>query len=134
MNTIATRLQVTTAAVAVAAAATLMPVAAEAAPQISAPTAPITQVLSEMPLGPATIGDFSFFFFGPTPAPGSSTPLGTRAIPIGSFTLNFPIIGPLILAPIFHLFGIAGKTLCFAGLGISFGSYGSITGSASVGC
>ncbi|WP_142392682.1 hypothetical protein [Mycobacterium sp. 3519A] len=134
MNTIATRLQVTTAAVAVAAAASLVPVAAQAAPQISAPTAPITQVLSEIPLGPATISDFSFFFFGPTPAPGSSTPLGTRATPLGSFTLNLPIIGPLILAPIFKALGIAGKTFCVAGLGISFGGYGSITGSASVGC
>jgi hypothetical protein len=64
MNTIATKLHVGTAAFAVAAATTLVPVAAQAAPNLSAPTAPMTQVLDRLSEGPMTLGEVNWWWFG----------------------------------------------------------------------
>ena len=132
MNTIATRLKVGTAAIAVAAAATLVPVAAQAAPEISAPTAPITQVIdrvaSSVGVGAASIPEFSFFFFGPTPA---SQPPG-----ITLFSPSFPLLGPLsrILDPLWAVLGLNGKELCLGGASIQFGAYGGFSIRVGLGC
>ena len=130
MNTIATRLKVGTAAVAVAAAATLVPVAAQAAPEISAPIAPITQVIDRAVegVGIGSIPDFSFFFFGPTPA--------TQPPGITLFSPGFPILGPIsqILNPLWNVLGLPGKTLCLLGGSIQWGAYGGFSIRIGLGC
>jgi hypothetical protein len=114
MNTIATKLQVGTAACAIAAAATLVPVAAQAAPDISVPTAPVSSVLQQ-------VKDFNFFWFGPTnPSPPPEITL---------FSLDVPI-----LDPVFGLLGLLGKEICVGGAAIKFGGYGGITVSLGIGC
>jgi len=130
MNTIATRLQVGTAALAVAAAATLVPVAAQAAPEISAPTAPITQVIDRAAsgMGIGSIPEFSFFFFGATPA--------TQPPGVTLFSPGFPILGGVsrILDPIWAALGLRGKELCLGGASIQFGSYGGFSIRVGLGC
>ena len=127
MNAIATKFQVGTAAVAVAAAATLMPVAAQAAPEISMPTAPITQVLDRVPevvgLGVASLPEFSFFYFG---VPSPAVPAHPR---LTLFSLRIPI-----LTPILGLFNLLNKQLCLGGLSVKIGQYGRITVSLGLGC
>jgi hypothetical protein len=130
MNTIATRLQVGTAALAVAAAATLVPVAAQAAPEISAPTAPITQVIDRVAAGTGigSIPEFSFFFFGPTPA--------TQPPGVTLFSPAFPILGGVsrILDPLWSILGLNGKELCLGGASIQFGKYGGFSIRVGLGC
>jgi hypothetical protein len=130
MNTIATKLQVGTAALAVAAAATLVPVAAQAAPEISMPTAPITQVIDRVASGTgiSSIPDVSFFFFGPTP---SSQPPG-----ITLFSPNFPLLGPAsrLLDPLWSALGLRGKEICLLGGSILFGAYGGFSIRVGLGC
>jgi hypothetical protein len=124
MDGIATRFQVGTAAIAVAAAATLVPAAAHAAPSISMPTAPITQVIDRVPavVGAGHIADFQFFWFGNSnPHPPASITL------INNLTL--PIISTLISA-----LGLDNKEICVGGAAVKFGSYGGITVGLGVGC
>ena len=124
MNAIATRFQVGTAAMAVAAAATLMPVAAHAAPNISLPTAPITQVIDRVPevVGVGHIADFQFFWFGTSnPHPPASITLLNN--------LTLPIISTLISA-----LGLDNKEICVGGAAVKFGSYGGISVSLGIGC
>jgi hypothetical protein len=135
MNAIATRLQglqVTTAAVAVAAAATMVPVAAQAAPEISLPTAPITQVLDNLALAPSegtTVPCNSIFFcFGA---------VGFAENPnlVVAFTLGFPILGPILIQPLLNAIGLANRSICLGGFGVSnHAPYGHITLSLSLGC
>lgn len=114
MTTIATRLQVGTAACAVAAAASLVPVAAQAAPEISVPTAPVSSVLEQ-------VKEFNFFWFGaPNPNPPPRITL---------LSLDVPIIDP-----IFGALGLLGKEICLGGVGIRFGGYGGLTVSLGIGC
>jgi hypothetical protein len=128
MNAIATKFQVGTAALAVAAAATLTPVAAQAAPEISVPTAPVTQVLDHLNLGPAVIPDFDPFYFGAAPSP-------TAPVPFVSLSIKIPLLSPLVLQPLFErIFGRPSTQLCVLGLGIKFGPYGTITKSIANGC
>ena len=125
MNVIATRLQAGTAAVAVAAAATLVPAAAQAAPNISLPTAPIIQVIDRVPeaVGIGSLPDFSFFYFGPA----------TTAVPgkprITLFSLTVPILSPILAA-----LGLSNKQLCIGGLSVKIGAYGRVSLSLGVGC
>jgi hypothetical protein len=130
MNTIATRLQVGTAALAVAAAATLVPVAAQAAPEISMPTAPVTQVIDRMAsgVGVGSLPEFSFFFFGNTPA--------TQPPGVTLFSPGFPVLGGVsqILNPIWAALGLRGKELCLGGASIQFGSYGGFSVRIGLGC
>jgi hypothetical protein len=124
MNVIATRLQVGTAAVAVAAAATLVPAAAHAAPNISLPTAPITQVIDRIPevVGAGHLADFSFFIFGtPDPNPPAHITL------LNNITL--PIVSTLLLG-----LGLGNKEICLGGLAVKIGSYGGISLSLGLGC
>ena len=130
MNTIATKLQVGTAALAVAAAATLVPVAAQAAPEITAPTAPVTQVIDRMAsgVGIGSIPEFSFFFFGDTPA--------TQPPGVTIFGPAFPLLGPVsqLLNPIWAALGLNGKELCLGGLSVQFGAYGGFSIRVGLGC
>jgi hypothetical protein len=121
MNTIATRLQVGTAAFAIAAATTLVPVAAQAAPEISAPTAPITQVLGNMP-------EFTPFWF--------STPNPDPAPRLTIFSPAFPVLGGIsrILDPVWAALGLNGKELCILGADIQWGAYGGFTIRLGAGC
>jgi hypothetical protein len=125
MNTIATRLQAGTAAFAVAAAATLVPVAAHAAPEISVPTAPVTQVLDRVAsgVGVANVPEFSFFYFG---VPSPAVPAKPR---LTLFSLKVPI-----LTPILGLLGLLNKQLCLGGLSVKINGYGRITASIGLGC
>jgi hypothetical protein len=125
MNTIATRLQVGTAAFAVAAAATLVPVAAQAAPEISIPTAPVTQMLDRVPdvVGISSIPDFSFFFFG---VPNPAVPAQPR---LTLFSLKVPILTPILGA-----LGLLNRQLCLGGLSLKINGYGRITASLGLGC
>jgi hypothetical protein len=136
MNAIATKLQVGTAALAVAAAATLTPVAAQAAPAIPVPTAPVTQVLDHLSLGPATIPDINWFYFGPTDA--SNPPVnrnGDPALPFFAVSFKIPLLSPFILQPLFQaLFKTDSFTACVAGLSVKLGPYGTITKSIANGC
>ena len=121
MNTIATRLQVGTAALAVAAAATLVPAAAHAAPAAPMPIAPITHVLDQLP-------EFTPFWFGaPNPNPG---PRVTILNP------NFPVLGGItqILNPVWAALGLRGKELCLLGADVQFGAYGGVTVRLGAGC
>jgi hypothetical protein len=128
MNAIATKFQVGTAALAIAAAATLTPVAAQAAPAIPMPTAPVTQVLDQLSLGPATIPDITWFYFGPAPSP-------TQNPPFFAVSFKIPLLSPLVLQPLFQrIFGVPSFQACVAGLGLKFGPYGTITGSVANGC
>jgi hypothetical protein len=121
MNTIATRLQVGTAAIAVAAATTLVPVAAQAAPQISVPTTPMTQVLDQVP-------EFTAFWF--------STPNPDPAPRVTIFSPAFPILGGVsrLLDPVWAALGLNGKEICLLGADIEFGAYGGFTIRLGVGC
>jgi hypothetical protein len=123
MTEIATRFQVGIAACAVAAAATLVPAAAQAAPAISAPTAPVTQVLDRVPevVGIGSLPEFNWWWFGtPNPAPPPRITLLSLKVPI--------------LTPILGAFGLLNKEFCLAGLGVKIGTYGRITVSLGQGC
>jgi hypothetical protein len=121
MAAIATKLQTGTAACAIALAASLVPVAAQAAPSVSVPTAPVTQVLHELNLGPAALPEFNWWWFGtPNPHP-------PRHLTLLSF--NVPIITPIL-----GFFGLLNKEICLGGLGVKIGAYGRITVSLGAGC
>lgn len=122
MATIATKLQTGTAALAIAAATTLVPVAAQAAPTISAHTAPVTQVLHELNLGPAALPDVSWFYFGNTnPAPNPNR--------ITLFSARVPILSDIIV-----FLGLNNKELCLGGGGVRTDAYGGIHIFAGIGC
>ena len=127
MNGIATRLQVGTAALAIAAATTMVPIAAQAAPEISAPTAPVTQVLDRVPevVGLSSLPEISFFWFGapnPNPAP-----------PADGLLPDFPVLGGLsrFLDPVWAALGLNGKEFCLLGADVEFNLYGGVTVTAS---
>src|SRR5690349_12737275 len=111
MTTIATRLQVGTAALAITAAATLVPAAAQAAPAISVPTAPVVQMLDNIPA-------FTPFWF--------STPNPNPAPRVTVFNDQFPVLGGLsrFLDPVWALLGLSGKEFCLLGADIQWGAYG----------
>jgi hypothetical protein len=121
MNTIATKLQVGTAALAIAAATSLVPVAAQAAPEISMPTAPVVQMLDNVPA-------FTPFWF--------STPNPDPAPRVTIFSPDFPVLGGLsrFLDPLWQVLGLAGKEFCLLGADIEFGLYGGFTVRLGVGC
>jgi hypothetical protein len=130
MNTIAMKLQTGTAALAIAAAATLIPVSAQAAPEISVPTAPVTQVLQDVPLGPANFAEVNWWWFlGNSSASGidSSIPQGVTLLHI-----DIPILTPFVLRPIFGALGLLNKQIfCLPGVaGLSINAYGAINVSA----
>jgi hypothetical protein len=111
MTEIATRLQVGIAASAIAVAASLIPAAAQAAPNISIPTAPVTQVLQNL-------SQFNWFYFGPNPNPAQ--PMNPPSIVL--FSYNVPA-----LVPFWTSIGLLNQTSCFAGGGVTVNSYGGLT-------
>jgi hypothetical protein len=134
MITIAKRLQVGTAALAIAAATTLIPVAAQAAPEISAPTAPITQVLDQISDGPMTLGEVNWWWF--IPGSGANT-VDTSAFNQGVTLLHIdvPILTPLILKPLFGALGLLGFNLCLGGLaGVKIDAYTGAVDVTAFGC
>jgi hypothetical protein len=111
------------AACAVAAAVSLVPAAAQAAPSISMPTAPVTQVLHELNLGPASIADTSWFIlFGPinhhSPKPHFDLP-----------SFQVPILSQILV--FLHL---NNTELCLGGPSIKIGPYGGISIGIGLGC
>jgi hypothetical protein len=120
MNTIAMKLQTGTAALAIAAAATLIPVSAQAAPEISVPTAPVTQVLDQL-------GEVNWWFFLPD---FGSTSSNSSAIPAGLTLLHIdiPVLTPMLIAPLLGALGLLNKQiLCLPGLaGVHTNAYGAI--------
>jgi len=140
MNTIATRLQVGTAAIAVAAATTLVPVAAQAAPDLSMPTAPMTQVLDRLSEGPMTLGEVNWWWFLGDGSSGPSASSAATTIPSGippGITLlhiDIPILTPLVIRPILGALGLLGKSFCFGIGGISFEAYTGAINITAFGC
>jgi hypothetical protein len=134
MITIAKRLQVGTAALAIAAATTLIPVAAQAAPEISAPTAPITQVMDRISDGPMTLGEVNWWWF--IPGTGANT-VDTSGFNAGVTLLHLdvPILTPLLLKPIFGALGLLGFNLCLGGLaGVKIDPYSGAVDVTAFGC
>src|SRR4051812_14659171 len=121
MNTIATKLQVGAAALAITAATTLVPVAAQAAPEISMPTAPVVQMLNDLP-------EFTPFWF--------STPNPDPAPRVTIFSPAFPVLGGVsrFLDPLWAALGLNGKEFCLLGADVEFGAYGGFTVRLGVGC
>src|ERR1700682_874994 len=117
MTEIATRLQVGIAASAMAVAATLVPMAAQAAPNISMPTAPVTQVLHDLSLvGPGALPQYSWFYYGAQPNPGNTVPPGAVTL----WSVDVPVtFWAAIGVPI-------NKEICFAGLGFRIDAYGKL--------
>ena len=141
MNTIATKLQVGTAAFAVAAATTLVPVAAQAAPNLSAPTAPMTQVLDRLSEGPMTLGEVNWWWFLGDQGSSSSSAVSTSSvdtsgIPPGITLLHIdiPILTPFVIRPILGALGLLGKSFCFGIGGISFEAYTGAINVTAFGC
>jgi hypothetical protein len=128
MNAIATKFQVTTAAFAVAAAATLVPVAAQAAPNITMPTAPITQVLDRLSEAPATIADANWWFL-PLPVFGSSNVNPSIPPGVTLLSIDIPLLTPLVIAPVLGFLGLLNtQIICLPGLiGLKTNSYGVIS-------
>src|SRR5882757_1964097 len=141
MTTIATKLQTGTAACAIAAAATLLPLpAASAAPAFSIPAptglgsalgsitciAPIFDA-SGCATGTATVG--GVFYLGPN----DPTPPGRNDI----FTLNpIPVflLIPVIGAPLAGWWSSLDIEVCVGGLSARIGGYGNLTASLGSGC
>jgi hypothetical protein len=122
MATIATKFQTGTAALAIAAAATLIPVAAQAAPSMSAPTAPVTQVLHNLSLGPTVLPNVTFWWLGNTnPNPNPSR-------------LSLPFIGVPILSQILVFLGLGNTEFCLGGPDVRIDAYGGISISLGLGC
>ncbi len=124
-----TRLQVGTAACAVAAAAVLTPaVAAQADLTLPAPTAPALSEIAAAPVltsvGIAQQG--SWIWFGPTKDDGPTYN------PVVEF---FPLaLVPNFLEPFFSWFANINFTACFFGLNARIGPYGSLSVGFSRGC
>ena len=129
MNTIAMKLQTGTAALAIAAAATLIPVSAQAAPAIEMPTAPVTQILDQLAEAPAP-----WWFFIPD---GGANTVDTTPFNNGVTLLHIdiPILTPLVLKPVFGALGILGLNLCFGGLaGLHINEYTGAVNVTVFGC
>jgi hypothetical protein len=97
-----------------------MPVAAQAAPAIEMPTAPVTQVLNNVP-------DVNWWFFLPN---FGSTTSNSDAIPPGLTLLHIdvPILTPMLIRPLLGALGLLNKQiLCLGGLaGVHTNAYGAI--------
>ena len=141
MNSIATKLRAGTAACAVAAAATLVPLsapAAQAAPAVPAPEWLGTALGSVSCLVPifdaaqctahaATIGNL--FYLGPIdPTPPPRTDF--LNLNLGPILALIPVIGPLVSWFIDSL----NIEACVGGLSVRDGGYGHITASIGSGC
>lgn len=127
MNTIAMKLQTGTAALAIAAAASLIPVSAQAAPAIEVPTAPVTQVLDGL-------SEVNWWFFIP---PGGVNTVDTSNFNQGVTLLHIdvPILTPLLLKPIFAATGLLGLNLCLGGLaGVKINAYTAAIDVSLFGC
>ncbi|MBI3216027.1 MAG: hypothetical protein HYZ38_19575 [Mycobacterium sp.] len=121
-----TRFKVSTAAVAVAAAATLTPaVVAQAAPDMM-PSAPAISNLMEAPA--VVAGGFAqdWIWFGPT------KPNGPNLTPVLAFS---PLaLVPGFLQPLFGWYKNIRFTACVFGVTLRIGPYGTLTAGYSKGC
>lgn len=128
-----TKLQIGTAVCAVAAAAALPTVAAQAEPAAPTITAPITQILADPSLSPANLAqDFNWWWFT---NPGSSNPAAapTAAPPTVIFEFEPLLFVPALLRPIVGpILNSVRFELCVFGIGTKIGPYGKIT--VSRGC
>lgn len=138
MNAIATKFQVSAAAVAVAAAATFAPVAANAAPAVSVPTAPVHQLVGDLAQAP---GDLAFAFQVTSLqviASGirfRSYSLDSRAQRLQAYAALHPgtFFGNLAAARAQSLLerraalGDISFSACRGGTGIAVGPYGTVT-------
>jgi hypothetical protein len=143
MNTIATRFQIGTAALAVAAAATLVPAAAQAAPSISAPTAPMSHVLDNLSLGPASLAEANWWDFFPglpslpgLPGLGSTPGINSSSVPSGLTLLNIdiPFITPGIIKPLVNALGLGNLTICLGIAGAHIDGYTGVIRVSVFGC
>lgn len=130
-----TRFQAGVAACIIAAAAVLTPAIAEAQPDIlpSIPSSPLIDSLGTDPiLGPMTFStDLPWWWFGDSPHPiGASLSLTSAELPGDVIFVFQPLaLFPGFLRPIagWFLGLLPNASICFAGLGASFGPYGTIT-------
>jgi len=139
MTNFATKLQTGTAACAIAAATVLVPLpTAHAAPAVAPPTAPMTQVLGNLPQV-----DF-WWLFGGNPDPGPVTP-STSSFLIGAQNPNPPLrntflsfqpltLLPGFIRPFFGWFEGLNFEICVAGISARIGPYGTVSASIGQGC
>lgn len=130
MATMATKLQIGTAACAIAAAATLVP-AAQAAPALPMPTTPVSQLLAE-----------DWWYFGPPTANHPPVPPYIAWVPVNYFASNPALLQTLLGLPIIggvlQFFAGINYVACIGGLNGRIGPYGSLSngwgGFGSDGC
>jgi hypothetical protein len=128
MVNIATKVRIGTAACAIAAAATLVPLpTAQAAPAVPAAAAPVTQVLGAGAiLGPANLAETNWWWFGtPNPNPPPRTTF---------LTVQPLLLLPGFIRPFFGWFAALNFEICFAGLSKRIGPYGVFSESIGKGC
>jgi len=138
MNTVATRFQVAAAVAALAAGAVFAPIAANAAPAVQLPTAPVQQLVGDLPEAP---GDIIFFATTVSiQAVGAvirvrSDALDRRATRLeeyaashlGTFFGDSAALRAARLRDRRAQFGDISFSACNGGSGISLGPYGSVS-------
>ena len=131
-----TKFQAAVAACLIAAAAVLTPAAiAKAQPDLlpSIPTSPISSAFGSDPiLGPVSFStDVPWWWYGNSPSPvGASLSLTSSTLPGNVIFVFQPLaLFPGFLQPVAGWFlGLLPQaSICFAGLGASFGPYGTVT-------
>jgi hypothetical protein len=140
MTNFATKLQIGTAACAIAAASALgtLPTA-QAAPVVAPPTAPVTQLMGDLPQV-----DFWWLFGSGSPDPGSGTP-STSSFLIGAQNPTPPLrktfltfqpltLLPSFIQPFFGWFNSLNFEVCVAGVSARVGPYGTVSASIGQGC
>jgi hypothetical protein len=130
LSNVATRFQVGTATLAIAATTVITPaVIAQAAPELI-PTAPaVSQIFSESPMtifGSAGIAEADWIYFGPAKPNG---PTKTNV-----FTFSPLALIPGFLQPLFGWFKNINFQACVFGITLQLGPYGVFSGSYSRGC
>jgi hypothetical protein len=139
MTNFATKLQIGSAACAIAAATALVTLpTAQAAPVAAPPAAPVTHVLDNLPQV-----DF-WWLFANNPDPGPSTP-STSSFLIGPQNPNPPLrttflsfqpltLLPSFIQPFFGWFQSLNFEVCVAGVSARIGPYGTVSASIGQGC
>lgn len=136
MNGVITKFQTGVAAVALAAAVTVIPATtAQAAPELTVPAAPVTQMLDFAPLQvqPIELNDprswfqNSLWWFG---SANPNPPANERVW----FSFNPFALIPTMLRPFFGWMANLNFQACFSGLSAKIGPYGSFTVSVGSRC
>lgn len=138
MNAIATKIQVTAAAAAIAATTALAPVVANAAPAVQVPAAPVSQVVGELPQAPGDLlywGQVASLQFVASQIRFRSFILDSRAQRLQAYATLHPdtFFGRWAAAAAVRLearraaYGDISFSACRNGTGLQVGPYGTVT-------